>query len=198
MKFTGSLAKPIIIETRSPTLLTSTPEKKAEIDTHNHEEFMRALTEQLHKIDELRNWLGLKEKSGDAAIDFTLLSLSLAQKFVPGFRIKNKSLGKNRGRKKEWTWEKYCQLMADVELLQREKTRSESEACLALTKLKRFQARWSKYEPRSLRNKLVKARLTKDNPVMMLGKHMIESNSLKEKQLLDMLVDIFSVTKNEK
>ncbi len=100
MKFTGSLAKPIIIETRSLTLLTSTPEKKAEVDKHNHEEFMRAITEQLGKIDELRNWLGLKEKSDDAVVNFILLSLSLAQKFVPGFRIKNKSLGKNRGRKK--------------------------------------------------------------------------------------------------
>jgi hypothetical protein len=198
MKFTGSLAKPIIIETRSYTLLTSTPEKEAVVDQHNRAEYMRAITEQLGKIDELRQWLGLKEISEDAAVKFVSLLLALAQKFVPGFRIKNKSLGKNRGRKKEWTWEKYCQLMADVELLQREKTRSESEACLALTKLKRFQARWGKYDSRTLRNKLVKARLTKDNPVMMLGKHMIDSKSLKEVQLLDMLVDIFSVTKNGK
>lgn len=198
MKFSGPLAKPIKIELRRPSLLLSDAKNSANFDEHNRQLHLGALIEQLEKIDLLRAWLGLGERANDPVTDWPVLALSLAQKFVPGFRIKDVSLGKNRGRRKEWNWEKYCNLMADVEFVQRERLRSDSEACLVLVTTVKFKDRWGSFKHKTLCNKLVKARQEQNNIVVMLGNRTKESNGFGDINLLDMLVEIFSITKKQK
>jgi hypothetical protein len=196
MKFTGKLLKPITVATRTAGLLTSDSDSLLEIEKHNRQESYRALAEQLEKIDELRSWLRLPKKSDDPLFDWALLALILAQKFVPGFRIKDTALGKNRGRKKEWDAVKLSQLIADVGLLQRERPRTDSEACQALTKLPKLKKRWGKYTPRTLRNKLIIARQPKNNLLLSIAERARE-NGISEKQFNDILIDSFCVTQNQ-
>jgi hypothetical protein len=196
MKFTSKLLKPITVTTRTAGLLTSDPESLIGIEKHNRNEYYRALAEQLEKIDELRSWLGLPKKSDDPVVDWALLALNLAQKFVPGFRIKDAAFGKNRGRKKEWDTVKLSELIADVGLLQRERPRTDSEACQALTKLAKFKKRWGKYTSRTLRNKLIIARQPKNNLIMSIAGRALE-NGISEKQFNDILIDSFGITQNQ-
>jgi hypothetical protein len=98
IKFKGELAKPITIRTRWVTLLTDTPENRAEYEKSNRAEFSRALAEQFEKIDLLRKALNLGEKSDDPVVNFVSLSLALAREFVPGFRIKDLSRERGKGR----------------------------------------------------------------------------------------------------
>lgn len=189
MKFTGKLLKPITLTTRTAGLLTSDADSLLGIDNHNRQEYYRALIEQLEKVDALRSWLGLPKKSDDPVVDWALLALMLAQKFVPGFRIKNTALGKNRGRKKEWDTVKLSELIADVGLLQRERPRTDSEACQALTKLAKFKRRWGEYAPRTLRNKLIIARQPKNNLIMSIAGRALE-NGISEKQFSGILEPI--------
>jgi hypothetical protein len=196
MKFTGKLLKPITVTTRTAGLLTSDADSLQEIEKHNRQESYRALAEQLEKIDELRSWLRLPKKSDDPVTDWALLALNLAQKFVPGFRIKNTALGKNRGRKKEWDSVKLSELIADVGLLQRERRRTDSEACQALTKVEKFKKRWGKYTSRTLRNKLIIARQPKNNLLMLIAGRARETG-ISEKQFNDILIDSFGITQNQ-
>ena len=194
-KFTGSLLKPITISTQYPTLLTDNAAHRQECETYNRAEIIRAVTDQLGKLEELRVWLELPEKTGDSTTDWAFLALSLASKFVPGFRIKNLTIEKSRGRQKEWNWEKYTQLLADTELLQRERQRTDSEACTHLTKDSRFRPRWSKYEPRTLKNKLIEARQEEKNIVMLIAKRTKDLSAISDGEFLDILIDIFSLPK---
>jgi hypothetical protein len=129
-KFSGILARPIEIRTKRRTLIGSLTDD--EIELHNKREILRAVTEQLRKINELREWLGLDDRATSPEANWVILALKLAQHFVPGFRIKDLTTERSRGRKKEWNWEKYCQLLADVESLKKERTRTDSEACLGI------------------------------------------------------------------
>jgi hypothetical protein len=197
MKFPKSLSQPIKIATRMPGILSS-PKDIEEIDRHNNSEFFRALTEQLSKIDELRIFLGLKEKSGDPTVDFVMLTLWLARMFVPGFRIKDVTLELGRGRKKEWDVTKYCQLLGDYELLQQEKAMSDSAACLALTKSPRFKHRWSEYSSSTLKNKLIEARKEDKNTFNKLRNLLMKSGNLSQKRLSEFLIEHYSITKDHK
>ena len=198
MRFTGNLKSPIIISTRSPGLLNNTPEALDEIKRHNDAEYARAFTEQFQKIAELRQHLGLEKEIGNPIIDSTLLTLRLAQTFIPGFRVKNIALERGRGRKKDWDSSKYSELLADCELLRSEKDRSDSEICRVLSTAARFKQRWSAYKPSTLKNKLILARREDLNLVYKLRNGMLEKLGFAESEFTKMLIDIYSVNANQK
>jgi hypothetical protein len=83
-----------------------------------------------------------------------------------------------------------------VGLLQRERSRTDSEACQALTKLPKLKMRWGKYTPRTLRNKLIIARQPKNNLLLSIAERARE-NGISEKQFNDILIDSFCFTKNQ-
>jgi hypothetical protein len=125
-RFTGELAKPITIRTQSVTLLTDTPEHRAEVEKHNNAEFSRAFFESFRKLDLLCAEFNID--TNDAQLKFIRLALALAMEFVPGFRVKNLSLARERGRRKEWGPIRYTQLLADIAKVQTGKKCSDSEA----------------------------------------------------------------------
>lgn len=197
MKFKGELAKPITIRTRSYSILFDSADARAEIDKHNRDEVLRSLTEQLQKLPELENALGLKNNADEPILRFTLLTLALAQQFVPGFKIKNLALEKGKGRKKAWDAIKYCQLLADVQTLMNEKPRSESEACHVLASSKRFNRRWSGYNEATLKNRLVFAKDEEKNVLMTLFNNVKGSGKIDDEVMKQIIVSSFGITENE-
>jgi hypothetical protein len=197
MKFKGELAKPITIKTRSNSILFDSDEERAEISKHNGNEVLRSLTEQLHKLPLLEEALGLDNKGGEPVVRFTLLTLALAQRFVPGFKVKNLSLEKGKGRKKEWDAIKYCQLSADVQSLMNEKLRSESDACHVLATSERFKKRWGGYNEATLKNRLVFAKDEKKNVVMLLINRVHGSGKIDDEVMKQIMVSSFGITENE-
>ncbi len=196
MKFTGELAESIRVEYRSVTLLTNTPEGRAEVDKHNGQEVLRSLAEQLKKLPLLENALGLDGNKYDATTRFTILAFALAREFVPGFRIKNVSTERERGRKKDWDAIKYCQLFADVQIVLKDKPRSESEACNVLVKSPRFKKRWGSLSAATLKNRLVFAKDEKKNVMMTLINKARDSKIFDEIGFIEMMIGCFGITEN--
>jgi hypothetical protein len=194
-RFKGELAKPILIRTRSVTLLTDTPEDHAEIKKHNSGEFLRALGEQLDKIELLRKEFKLQD-SKDPIVNFVTLTLALASEYVPGFRIKNLVTERGKGRQTEWNVMKYCQLLADIQTLLNEKTRSVSEACQILVTNTRYTKRWGKYSKRTLENRLVMANDEEKNVMMKLGRRVDSEGRMDEVEFKNIIMEHFAITKN--
>lgn len=194
-KFEGPLAVPILIETHSVSLLTDTPEGRAEVDKHNKEEIGRAFLESLKKLDDLLRHYEIEAIPNDNSA-YVLLSLRMAMEFVPGFKIKNVSTHRQKGRKKIWDPIKYSELLADVTLLKSEKNRSDSEACSILANSPRFASRWGGFDKRTLENRLVKATDRTENPLIVLYESV--KAQISEEQFFSILVDSFAITENQR
>lgn len=195
--FKGELTKPITIRTRSVSLMTDTPEGRAEVEKHNRHEYLRALTQQLEKIGPLRQAFNL-EDSKDPVVNFVTLTLALASEFVPGFRIKNLDRERSKGRRKEWDAMKYCQLLADAQTLMNEKTRSLSEVCRILATNGRYAKRWGKYSKRTLENRLIMANDEEKNVLLKLGKKIESDGRMDEVAFKNIIMEHFAVTENAK
>jgi len=194
-KFEGSLADHILIKTRSVTLLTDTPEGRAEIDKHNKEEIGRALHESLEKLGDLLKHYEIDPTPDDQSA-YVMLSLKMAMEFVPGFKVKNVSTRRQKGRQKIWDPIKYTELLADVTLLKSEKNGSDSEACSILATSPRFASRWSSFDKRTLENRLVKATNKAENPLMAL--YDAVRSQVSPEQFMSMFVESFSITANQR
>jgi hypothetical protein len=198
VKFTGELLKPIEIKTQRVTILTDTPEHRAEVEKHNFNEYARAWFEQFKKLEALQNAFGLVKKAGeDPLIQHIRLAMALASEFVPGFRVKDLSFEKGKGRAQEWDALKYCQLIADVGLVVGEKACSESEACRILSTSSRFASRWKKYGKRTLENRLVKAKREDDNVMITIFRHPEIESRLGRDRVMEIVKESFSITLNK-
>lgn len=196
-RFSGELAKPIIIRTQRVTLLTNTPAHRDEVNKHNSDEWRRAATEQLNKLALLNKEFELPD-SKDHLLNFAMLTLALAREFVPGFHVKDLSTERGKGRHKEWNVLKYSELIADVETLKNENRRSDSEACRILSKTKRFESRWGNYDKRTLENRLIMARDKRENVLMVLANNPNLINKIGRERFKAILIDVFGLTKNAK
>ncbi len=154
---------------------------------------MGAASKRLEKINPLCKHYDI-DINQDFGTKSMLLVFELAEEFVPGFRIKDATTQRSKGRPKVWDWEKYCQLLADVELLKSEKTRSDSEACLILSSSPRFAMRWSQFNKRTLENRLVKARDENINFVLKLVGSIESSGELPKSRAYELLIECFSIT----
>lgn len=195
LKFTGELAKPIIMRSRRVTILTDTPERRAEIEKYNNEEIQRVFVESFQKMDLLFEKFEIPADIPQEG-KYPILALMLARQFIPGFRIKNLSNSRGRGRAKEWDIVKYTQLLADAELLRRDKDRSDSEICRILTRSPRFVARWAKYNSRTLLNRLVEARQEKKNAMVALKNALVSTNPQNSIEVSRFFIDSFSIIGN--
>lgn len=197
MKFKGELAKPITIKTRPYSILFDSADERAVIDRHNGAELLKSLTEQLNKLSLLENALGLKNNAGEPLERFILLTLALAQQFVPGFKVKDLTLEKGKGRRKTWDAIKYCQLLADVQSLIDEKPRSESDACHVLASSKRFKKRWGGYNEATLKNRLVFAKDEKKNVLMTVINRIQDSGKIDNEAMKQIMASSFGITESE-
>lgn len=192
--FLGVLKEPIEITTKTYSLLTDTPENRAAVHKHNSKEYMRALRKQMEKLDTL-----CKHYEIDIEKDFDTKMMSLvfrlSEDFVPGFRIKDLRTDIKRGRPNQWDVIKYCELLADVELLKSEKNFSDSEACRVLTSSSRFKKRWGNFNKANLKNRLAMARDVDKNFLLEIGNTLEEKTQFSKADFLKILIDCFGVTK---
>jgi hypothetical protein len=170
--FKGELARPIkwtgpATLSLGGTIVEPTEEQlqahQAALSRARKEAFVAALNKLLllrdhYKIPEQQDWA-------------LLLSLALAQEFIPGFRIKYPAIGS--GRKRQWDALRYTQLLYDVESLKRERQCGDREACKILAQ--RSRAAGTRYDylsksktpidtlTKSIEARLVEARLPKHN-----------------------------------
>lgn len=190
-KFTGALAQPIRIKFYRATLVGLNADDAAKKTAAG---FVTAAKESFLKLDLLFEHFGIA-RTKDLAADYKSLSLSLAQEFVPGFQLVSADTPA-RGRPSSKPWQ-LVSLLVDVETLKRRKQRvharaSDARALADLTSLSQFSRRWGRYRAASLANLLPKARNPEFNPLYRLWQ--LEGQA--GKQARQLLIDIFSTTKN--
>lgn len=149
--YRGSLARPLRVPDRPLTVLTDT-------DQHRHDSLKDAVhcaTEAIQKLGTLCDHYGVSHGNWFA------LSLALANKHVPGFRVETEKVS---GRPVEWDMKRLLRLWWDVQVLVREKTVSVYEACnnLATTD------KWMEYSGNSLRKRYEQD--AEQSPMVMLLK----------------------------
>jgi hypothetical protein len=195
-RFHGVLVEPIAVNLRHTATLTDTPEGRAETQSQNANEMLRALTETLEKLPALFKHYGIEWVEGEPP-PYVLLVLAMAREFVPGFRIKNLAIEKGRGRKQVWDFVKYSMLLADVQTLRKRGAASDSEACAQLVKLPRYASRWNAYSKRTLENRLLEARDPEKNIMIKIGGAIEAKGLLPNNAFPDIFRDSFSITENE-
>ena len=108
------------------------------------------------KIPLLFEHFGITQTGTD--LDYRVLAVALAATYVPGFQIVDPASKTKAGRKIKWTDERHIELFADVEVLKREKHRSDRGACHILSTAAPYKARWGGIAISTLQNALRKAR----------------------------------------
>jgi hypothetical protein len=155
---TGSLAEPIKVALKHPTI-ASGPDAMDAAAAANAEELIRGHAEAIAKL-ELVFPLFRVARTGNDAADYQALLLIVLRHLLPGFEVVD------LGEPKPFRWSRtnpvaLIMLVADVVAVRREKLPrecSESEACERLVISPRFAERWSRFNPRTLKNWLVDAK----------------------------------------
>ena len=150
------LAKPIEVTLSTPMVFHSEEACEA-LRTANTREWLRAAIETHAKLELLFAHYAIP-RTGDDGRDYRMLSFHLArQQFRRRFRVED--VNQQKPYKPGRNPITLMMLLADVELLKRERDRSDSEAVQVLTSADRFEERWGRHRgrERTLKNWLVEA-----------------------------------------
>jgi hypothetical protein len=126
-----------------------------------------------------------------------MLALRLAQEFVPGFRVVDKTYQRGRGRTRIWDSQKFAELMADVEDARVGSSKSDSECCRILATSPKYRRRWGKFTHRTLCNKLIQARDENYNFVALLANRIRATGSMPEVEFKHILMEVFGINKKQ-
>lgn len=129
--FVGDLANPIVVDLMKVIQESSDKLSDAEIENFVNTAIRRARREQLLKLGKLLPLYKIDSKAPDR---WLLLSLKLAEDFVPGMQIHYWASPRKRGRPPKWKGKRSAQLVEAVKRILAERKKGVSDAVRILQK----------------------------------------------------------------